>query len=166
MTYYKTPEHFCIGDAGFCVCGQKAMLYSNGIVFPPNELPITLKGAYHILLRSRLMQQIIVPFRFDFVASPFSWLREAFDISLLSTNLSWQDLRHSKLDDDRHHDSMDRHFRVPLYFPMRYKIQCRFWDYSRRPRVLQRRECPADWICCDRCLCRSGLTSATYANSK
>lgn len=75
------------------------------------------------LLRSGLMQRIIVPLRFPAVAGPYPLFREAFDIILLSKNLPGQDLRHSKLDHDRRDDSMDHHYRVSIDFPMRYKLR-------------------------------------------
>ena len=107
-----------------------------------------------------------MPLPFPSVPNFYPWLCEAFDIVLLSKNLSWQDLRHSELDDDRRNDSMDHHYRVSIYIPMRYKLQCLLGDTSRRTRILQRRESTSNWIRCDRCLCRSGHTGATHANTQ
>jgi len=112
------------------------------------------------------MQRITVPLRIPSVAGPYPWLRETFDTVLLSKNFSWQDLRHSKLDDGRRNNSMDYRDRVSVHLSMQYKFRCQLGDSQRQPKVLQRRESPASWIRCDRCLCRSGLTGAPYANSQ
>ena len=118
------------------------------------------------LSRSRLMQRIIVPLPFPSVTSSYPWLRETFDIILLSKNLSWQDVRHSQLDDDRRNDSMDRRSRISTHISMRHKFQCLLGDTSRKPRVMPRPESPSGWIRCDRCLCRSCHTGATYTDSQ
>lgn len=49
---------------------------------------------------------------------------------------------------------------------MWYKLQSQLGDSYRQQRVLQRPESPTSWIRGDRCLCRSGFASATYANSQ
>ena len=104
--------------------------------------------------------------RFHSVTDSYSWLRQAFDIVLLSKNLSWQDLRHCELDDDRRNNIMDHHCRSSVHISMRYKFQGQLGNSSRNRRVLQRREFPSSWIRRDRCLYRSSLTGATNANSQ
>ena len=107
-----------------------------------------------------------MPIRLPHIASSYSWLREAFHIVFLSKNFPWQDLRHSKLDDDRCNDCMDHHFRVSAYFSMWDESRRLLGNYPRVHQVLQRRQCPTSWILCNRCRCRSCLIGATYANSQ
>ena len=104
--------------------------------------------------------------RFHSVTDSYSWLRQALDIVLLSKNLSWQDLRHCELDDDRCNNIMDHHYRFSVHISMRYKFQGQLGKCSSNPRVLQRRGFPSSWVRCDRCLYRSSLTGATNANSQ
>ena len=104
--------------------------------------------------------------RFRSITGAYSWLRQALDIVLLSKNLSWQDLRHCELDDDRRNNIVDHHYRFSVHISMRYKFQGQLGNFSSDPRVLQRREFPSSWIRCDRCICRSSLTGATNANSQ
>ena len=100
------------------------------------------------------------------IASSYAWLREALNIILLSKNLSRQDLRPRKLDDDRRNDSMDDHYRIPVHLPLRYQLQCQLGNYPRKPEVLQWWELPTGWIRCDGCFCGFDLIDTTSANSQ
>ena len=112
------------------------------------------------------MQKIIVRLRFLCVTDSYPWVRQALDIVLLSKNLSWQDLRHCELDDDRRNNIMDHHYQFSVHISMRYKFRGQLGNSSSDPRVLQRRDFPSNWIRCDRCLYRFSLTSATNTNSQ
>ena len=167
ITHVSIQKFVVVLNTGFCACSRQDLLQFTVILCPPNTnvLMNTLKGA-NKSLKSRLMQRFIVHLRFRSVTGCYSWLRQALDIVILSKNISWQDLRHCELDDDRRNNIMDHHSRVSVHISMRYKFQGQLGNSSSKPRVLQRREFPSNWIRCHKCLCRSCLAGATNANSQ